>query len=87
MLKDFYQAECCNERNRDTMQSVTCNMFEYMKHCVEYMISRLPRKNVDETEATVSSQFSERSEPQGWHQVLQESGEDLRLKMDSLEKS
>ncbi|KFD44905.1 hypothetical protein M513_14218 [Trichuris suis] len=50
------------------MQSVICNMLEYMKHFLEYMISRLSQ-NVDEMDATLSSQLSEASEPERWHHV------------------
>ncbi|KFD46086.1 hypothetical protein M513_13020 [Trichuris suis] len=33
---------------------------------------RLSHNNVDETDATLSSQLSERSEPEWWHQVSNE---------------
>ncbi|KFD47226.1 hypothetical protein M513_11933 [Trichuris suis] len=44
-------------------------MLEYMKHYLEYLISRLSDNNVDETDATLRSQLSLTSEPEWWHQV------------------
>ncbi|KFD49821.1 hypothetical protein M513_09288 [Trichuris suis] len=52
------------------MQSVMRSMLEYMKHFLEYVISRLSHDNVDEIDATLSSQFSEASEPEWWHHVF-----------------
>ncbi|KFD46706.1 hypothetical protein M513_12416 [Trichuris suis] len=40
----------------DKMQSTLCNTLEYMKCYLEYLISRLSHNNVDETDATLSSQ-------------------------------
>ncbi|KFD46100.1 hypothetical protein M513_13034 [Trichuris suis] len=53
----------------DKMQTVVCNMLEYMKHYLEYLISRLSHNNADETDTTLSSQLSETSEPEWWHEV------------------
>ncbi|KFD49814.1 hypothetical protein M513_09281 [Trichuris suis] len=53
----------------DKMESVVCNMLEYMKRYLEYLISRLSHKNLDETCATLSSQLSETREPEWRHQV------------------
>ncbi|KFD45046.1 hypothetical protein M513_14077 [Trichuris suis] len=44
-------------------------MLEYVKHCLEHMISRLSDNNVDETDATLSSQLRETREPEVWHRV------------------
>ncbi|KFD47216.1 hypothetical protein M513_11923 [Trichuris suis] len=44
-------------------------MLEYMKHCLEHMISRLSDNNVDETDATLSSQLRETRGPEVWHCV------------------
>ncbi|KFD45568.1 hypothetical protein M513_13557 [Trichuris suis] len=44
-------------------------MLDYIKHYLEYLISRLSHKNVDETDAALSSKLSERSEPERWHQL------------------
>ncbi|KFD46137.1 hypothetical protein M513_12979 [Trichuris suis] len=44
-------------------------MLRYMKHCLQYVIIRLSHNNVDETDGTHSSQLSETTEPERWHQV------------------
>ncbi|KFD45157.1 hypothetical protein M513_13967 [Trichuris suis] len=51
------------------MQTVICNTLEYMKLFLEHMVSRLSHNNVDEMDATLSSQFSEASEPEWWHLI------------------
>ncbi|KFD49806.1 hypothetical protein M513_09273 [Trichuris suis] len=53
----------------DKMQSAVCHMLQYMKHYLEHLISRLSHNNVDETDARLSSQLSETTEPEWWHQV------------------
>ncbi|KFD46715.1 hypothetical protein M513_12425 [Trichuris suis] len=54
----------------EKMQSVVCNMLEYMEHCLEHRISRLSDNNVNETDATLSSQLHETREPQVCHQSV-----------------
>ncbi|KFD45612.1 hypothetical protein M513_13504 [Trichuris suis] len=49
----------------DKMQRVICEMLQYVKCCLDYLVSRLSHKNVDETDATLSSQLSETGEPEG----------------------
>ncbi|KFD47198.1 hypothetical protein M513_11905 [Trichuris suis] len=51
------------------MQSVICNMLEYMKQYLQYLVSRLSHNNVRETDVTLSSQLSEAGEPEWWHHV------------------
>ncbi|KFD46135.1 hypothetical protein M513_12977 [Trichuris suis] len=51
------------------MQRFICNMLEYTKHYLEYLISRLSHNNVEETCATLISQLRESSEPEESHQV------------------
>ncbi|KFD49827.1 hypothetical protein M513_09294 [Trichuris suis] len=53
----------------DKMESIVCNVLEYMKPYMEYLISRLSHNILDETCATLSSQLSETREPEWRHQV------------------
>ncbi|KFD47666.1 hypothetical protein M513_11457 [Trichuris suis] len=51
------------------LQVVDMILLVFVPVAVEYLISRLSHNNVDETDATLSSQLREPSEPEWWHQV------------------